>query len=109
MLNEIFVSVIPFSGLSQITVDLLTKKSSFHLAKGCMKKFDNSSMVMRGINNVYGYYLYQFNTGILCCCAENMEEPLYQAMRCSIRPIVGLESWLPAPWILLLAQIGHPL
>ncbi len=68
--DEIFVNVYtPFSGLVTIyQVDLLTMKSSrVDLAEGIVKgrNFDNSSMLMVGrINNVSGYYLYHFNTGI---------------------------------------------
>jgi hypothetical protein len=64
--DEIFVHFFGGSGVTY-QVDLLTMKSSrLDLAEGYVagRNFDNSSMVMHGrINNVYGYYLYQFNTG----------------------------------------------
>lgn len=66
--DEIFVSVgTQYSGSESYQVDLLTKKSSrIDLAEGFVKgkNFDNSSMLVLGrVNNVYGYYLYHFNTG----------------------------------------------
>jgi hypothetical protein len=66
--DEIFVSKnTQYEGSESYQVDLLTKKSSrIDLAEGFVKgrNFDNSSMLVLGrVNNVYGYYLYHFNTG----------------------------------------------
>ena len=64
--EEIFVNIYaPFSGLvTSYQVDLTAKKTSRIEASVVGRNFDNSSMVVLGsVNNIYGYYLYQFNTG----------------------------------------------
>lgn len=78
--DEIFVRVgNPSSDLiTNYKVDLLTKKSSrINLTEGAVmgRNFDNSSMVMLGrVDNVYGFYLYHFNTGTFSLLLMNVSK-----------------------------------
>jgi hypothetical protein len=82
---EVYVNERDMFGVTNIyQVDLLTMKSSkIRLTEGVVmgRNFDNTSMVMKGkVDNVYGYYLYHFNTGTFSLLMMNVEKRISSAM-----------------------------